>query len=68
MIIADIPMPQDCPMCPMSHWNKLDEFTGCGVVNGKKYAMNDPEYAKSSTRPEWCPLKEVQRCIRVRLM
>ena len=60
MIIADIPMPQDCPMCPMSHWNKLDEFTGCGVVNGKKYAMNDPEYAKSSTRPKWCPLKEVE--------
>lgn len=60
MIIADIPMPMNCPMCPMSHWNKLDEFTGCDVVNGKKYAMNDPEYAKSSARPEWCPLREVE--------
>ena len=47
-------------MCPMSHWNKLDEFTGCSVVNGKRFAMSDPEYAKSSTRPKWCPLKEVK--------
>lgn len=57
MLIADIQMPPDCPMCPMAHWNRFDEFKGCNAVNGKKFAMSDPEYVNSSTRPEWCPLK-----------
>ena len=52
-----IDMPKDCPECPMAHWNKLDEFTGCDAVSGKKYAINDKEYAESSSRPTWCPLK-----------
>ena len=34
-------------------------FRGCKIVTGKKYAMNDPVYASSSTRPEWCPLVEI---------
>ena len=52
-----IDMPVDCPYCPMAHWNKLDEFTGCDAVSGKKYAINDKEYAESSCRPSWCPLR-----------
>ena len=52
-----INMPTDCPECPMAHWNKLDEFTGCDAVSGKKYAINDKEYAESSCRPSWCPLR-----------
>lgn len=51
-------IPKDCPMCPLAHYNKLDKFTGCEVVPGKRYAMNDFEYAESSERPEWCPLVE----------
>ena len=54
-----IDMPDDCPVCPMAHWNKLDEFTGCDAVSGKKYAINDKEYAESSNRPSWCPLKQM---------
>ena len=52
-----IDMPTDCPECPMAHWNKLDEFTGCDAVSGKKYAINDKEYAESSCRPSSCPLR-----------
>lgn len=55
--ILVIDMPDDCPVCPMAHWNKLDEFTGCEAVSGKKYAINDKEYAESSCRPSWCPLR-----------
>lgn len=59
--IKNFTIPKDCPMCPMAHYNAQDEFTGCNVVNGKKYAMlKEPDYADSSTRPEWCPLLEVQ--------
>ena len=55
--ILVIDMPKDCPYCPMAHWNKLDEFTGCDAVGDKKYAIIDEEYAKSSCRPSWCPLR-----------
>lgn len=55
--IKGMEMPKDCPMCIAAHYNKLDEFTGCEIVPGKKYAVQrDAEYAKSSTRPDWCPL------------
>lgn len=56
-----IDMPTDCPECPMAHWNKLDEFTGCEAVSGKKYAINDKEYAESSCRPSWCPLRPLPK-------
>lgn len=60
VLIKGAKMPKDCPMCPLSHWNKLDEFTGCEVVNGKRFAVtNDKGYAQSNTRPSWCPLVEI---------
>ena len=60
ILIKGAKMPKDCPMCPLSHWNKLDEFTGCEVVNGKRFAVtNDKGYAQSDTRPSWCPLVEI---------
>ena len=60
ILIKGAKMPKDCPMCPLSHWNKLDEFTGCEVVNGKRFAVtNDKGYAQSNTRPSWCPLVEI---------
>ena len=60
ILIKGAEMPKDCPMCPLSHWNKLDEFTGCEVVNGKRFAVtNDKGYAQSNTRPSWCPLVEI---------
>lgn len=62
IIIKGMEMPKDCPMCIAAHYNKLDEFTGCEIVSGKKYAaQRDAEYAKSSTRPDWCPLVPVPR-------
>ena len=64
MLIVDMPMPEDCVYCPMSHWNKIDEFTGCEVAPGKLYAATkDKEYAESVGRPDWCPIKgELVRC------
>ena len=61
ILIKGMDMPKDCPMCPMAHWNACDEFTGCGIVAGKKYAnKTDPKYMKSTCRPDWCPLVEVK--------
>lgn len=60
ILIKGLKMPRDCPMCPLSHWNRLDEFTGCEVVNGKRFAVTTDEgYAQSDTRPIWCPLVEM---------
>lgn len=60
ILIKGMEMPRDCPMCPLSHWNRLDEFTGCEVVNGKRFAVTTDEgYAQSDTRPIWCPLVEI---------
>ena len=51
-------MPKDCPYCPVAHYNKLDEFTGCDIVGGKRYAMTTEEgYRNTSKIPTWCPLK-----------
>ncbi len=56
VLIAGMEMPNDCPMCPMSHWDAGDNFRGCEIVPGKKHAIRDPEYANSDHRPNWCPL------------
>lgn len=51
-------MPKNCPFCPLSHWNKLDVFTGCDAVGGKRYAVTDEKgYAKLKGRSDWCPLR-----------
>ncbi len=56
-LIIEMEMPKDCPMCPMAHYNKLDEFTGCEVAPSKRYAVKtDKAYAESSCRPSWCPI------------
>ena len=62
ILIKDMEMPKDCPMCPMAHYDALNHFRGCEVVPGKRHAMNDPNYANTSTRPDWCPLIEFQEC------
>lgn len=57
-LIVEMEMPRDCPMCPMAHYNKLDEFTGCEVAAGKLFAVTrDKAYAESASRPSWCPIK-----------
>lgn len=59
VIIKGMEMPPGCPMCPLSHWNWANEFTGCEIATGKKYAVYDePEYANfpGASRPDWCPL------------
>ena len=59
VLVKNMTMPQDCPMCPMAHWNAFNMISGCEVVPGKKYAIRDPEYANSDHRPAWCPLVDV---------
>ncbi len=59
VLVSGMKMPIDCPVCPLAHWNMQNDFTGCNVVAGKTYAINDPAYAESDKRPEWCPLMEV---------
>lgn len=60
VLIKGMELPKDCPYCKMAHYNASDEFTGCAVIPGKRYAMhNDAVYAKSTQRPEWCPLSEI---------
>lgn len=60
VLVKDMTMPRDCPMCPMAHWNASNMFSGCEAVPDKKYAISDPEYANSDHRPDWCPLVDVQ--------
>ena len=57
--IPGMNLPKDCPMCPMSHWNAGGSFSGCEIVAGKKYAMDDEDYRNSNERPDWCPIIEI---------
>ena len=60
VLIKGMELPKDCPYCKMAYYNASDEFTGCAVVPDKRYAMhNDAVYAKSTQRPDWCPLVEI---------
>lgn len=59
VLIKDMLMPKDCIFCPMAHWNKLDEITGCEIVIGKKYVdKTDRDFWYGDGRPKWCPLEE----------
>lgn len=58
VLIKGMEMPKDCPMCPLSHWNKLDVLTGCEVKQ-RHVPDTDKAYWQSNTRPSWCPLVEV---------
>ena len=58
ILIKGMKMPKDCPQCPLSHWNKLDQLTGCELV--RRYVPeSEQSYWQSDTRPEWCPLVEL---------
>ena len=61
VLVKNMKMPKDCPQCLLSSWSPItDEFLGCFAVPGKRYAvLNDKEYAKSTKRPDWCPLVEL---------
>ena len=58
---VNLDMPKDCPMCPFAHYDDMfNTFRGCDITKGKRWAVkNDKDYAKLSTRPDWCPLTEV---------
>lgn len=58
---VDLEMPKDCPMCPFANYDDMfNTFRGCDITRGKRWAVkNDNDYAKLSTRPDWCPLTEV---------
>ena len=63
ILITGMEMPAGCPFCPLSHWTRgTDEFAGCNIVPGKRFAMlNDKAFAESpaKSRPDWCPLIEL---------
>ena len=60
--IEGMDMPKNCIYCPVAHWNKLDEITGCEITIGKKYVdKEDSDYWNSSNRPKWCPLVEIPK-------
>lgn len=68
VIVRGMEVPPGCPMCPLSHWNWANEFTGCEITPGKKFAVyHDPEYANSpsKSRPDWCPLEPAPEWISV---
>ena len=54
-VIVRMEMPLNCEHCPMSHWNKLNELTGCDAVGGKRYVSDDDEFWRVP-RPSWCPI------------
>lgn len=54
-VIVRMEMPLNCEHCPMSHWNKLNELTGCDAVGGKRYVSDDDEFWHMA-RPSWCPI------------
>lgn len=58
---VNLEMPKNCPMCPFAHYDDMfNTFRGCDITRGKRWAVkNDKDYAKLSTRPDWCPLTEV---------
>lgn len=55
VLIRGMKMPEDCPVCPLAHWNKLDRFTGCELI--KRYF--DKEDMETRGRPSFCPLIEI---------
>lgn len=55
VLIRGMNMPRDCHLCPISHWNKLDEFTGCEL----KKRFFSKEELNQSGRPDFCPLIEI---------
>lgn len=58
ILIKGMKMPKDCPQCPLSHWNKLDQLTGCELV-WRYVPESEADYWQSSSRPQWCPLVEL---------
>ena len=61
ILIKGMDMPNNCLYCPMSHWNKLDEITGCEIVIGKKYVDKSDTGFWQEDRPKWCPLVEIPK-------
>ena len=55
IIVKGMKMPDDCPVCPLAHWNKLDSFTGCELI--KRYF--DKADMETRGRPSFCPLVEL---------
>lgn len=53
--IKGMEMPKDCPLCPLAHYNALQEFTGCEITRW----YFDSETMATSTRPSFCPLVEI---------
>ena len=57
VLIEGMKMPKKCICCPLSHWNKLDELTGCELH--QKHIPNAEKEFWEKDRPDWCPLVEV---------
>ena len=62
MIQIDMQMPESCDVCPFNY-----DFCWCTAFgdydNWKKYSDDwNENVCARTTRPEYCPLKEIVRC------
>lgn len=57
ILIKGMQLPRACQVCPLSHWNKLDQLTGCELI--RRYVPKDDEDFWNNDRPSWCPLVEL---------
>lgn len=58
MIAIDMEMPKSCLQCPLEN-----EYNECSVYNDT-FTKADPKYCTyeySDHRPDWCPLKHVEK-------
>lgn len=58
IIVKGMTMPKSCEFCPISHWNKFDQLTGCEL--GPKHIRKDDEDFWENPRPSWCPLADIK--------
>lgn len=62
MLLIDMPMPEACDVCPFNY-----DFCWCKAFgdhdNWEKYSDDwNNNVCERTTRPEYCPLKEIVRC------
>ena len=61
MMQVDLPMPEACDVCPFNY-----DFCWCKAFKDDEFDQYSDDWNKNvcerTTRPEYCPLKEIVRC------
>lgn len=55
IIIKGKTKPEDCPVCPLAHWDLSGAFTGCEVTV-RHFSM---EVLETPGPPSFCPLEDL---------